>query len=63
MAKEYISKKWIQGAISKPGSFTAYCKKLGYSGVTSECIQRGLKSNDPTTRKRASLARTLRRMH
>ena len=31
-------KKWIQGAIKKPGSFTAYCKGKGYAGVTEECI-------------------------
>jgi len=67
MAKEYISKSevkeklWMQGAVKHPGSFTAYCKRQGYKDVTEECIREGMRSKDPTTRKRASLARTFRR--
>lgn len=56
------SKKWIQKAIKKPGSFTAYCKSKGYSGVTSACIEEGKKSKNPTIRKRAVLAETLRKL-
>jgi len=43
--------------IKKPGSFTAYCKRKGYSGVTCACIKEGLKSPNPLTRKRANFAR------
>lgn len=58
MAKK---KKWIPKKIKK-GSFTAYCKSLGYKGVTAECIAKGKKSKNPTTRKRANLASTFRKM-
>ena len=60
MAKK--KKKWIKGAIKKPGSFTAFCKSKGHKGVTDECIRMGLASKNPTIRKRAQLARTLRGM-
>ena len=54
-------RKWIQKAIKKPGAFTAYCKGKGYEGVTSACIQEGIKAGGKVA-KRAHLARTLRRM-
>jgi len=53
-----MHKKWIQGAIKKPGAFREYCG----GKVTNECINRGLRSPDPTTRRRASLAKTLRKI-
>jgi len=60
MAKK---KKWIQEAIKKPGAFTEWCKRRGYSGVTQECIEEGKRSSNPTTRRRAHLAETLRKMN
>jgi hypothetical protein len=57
------SKNWIQKAIKNPGSFTQYCKRQGYKGVTKECIQKGCKSPNPTTKKRACLAKTLKKMN
>ena len=54
-------KKWMQGAVSKPGAFTRWCKSQGFSGATSECIAKGKKSKNPTTRKRANLAATFRK--
>lgn len=54
--------KWIQGAIKHKGSFTAWCKKQGFDGVTEACILKGIKSKNPTIRRRAFLARTLRRL-
>ncbi len=57
------SKKWIQGAIKHPGAFTEWCKKQGFSGATEECIAKGKKSKNPTVRKRATLAQTLKKMH
>lgn len=41
------------------GKFTDYCG----GKVTSECIQRGLHSSNPTTRKRANFARNSRKWH
>jgi len=52
--------KWIQDAVEKPGSFTNYCKRKGYKGVTQECIDEGKRSPDKTTKRRAELAETLR---
>ena len=55
--------RWMNRATSSMkkrgtrGSFTAYCKRLGFSGVTSECIRRGLKSKDPGIRKKAAFAK------
>lgn len=39
------------------GSFTRFCN----GHVTDECIQRGLHSSNPTTRKRANFARNARK--
>lgn len=39
------------------GKFTDYCG----GKVTEACIQRGLRSSNPTTRKRANFARNARR--
>ena len=54
-------KKWVQKAIKKEGSFTEYCKKRGYKGVTQACINEAKKSKNPKTRRRAILAETLRK--
>ena len=61
MAKK--KKKWIAGAVKKKGSFTAWCSAQGFGNkVTSECIAAGKKSKNPTTRRRANLAATLRKL-
>jgi hypothetical protein len=39
------------------GKFTSYCG----GKVTNACIQKGLKSNSPTIRKRANFARNARK--
>ena len=65
MAKK---KKWAQAVKKKmekkgtKGSFRAYCKKKGYSGVTEACIEEGKRSKSPKTRKRAVLAETFKKM-
>ena len=59
--KAKSSKNWIPKNLKK-GSFTAYCKKKGYKGVTQACIEEGKKSKNPKTRKRAVLAQTFRKM-
>ena len=61
-ASKSKDKKWIQKAIKNPGSFTAYCKRKGYKGVTQACINEGKKSKNPTIRRRANLAQTLRKL-
>ncbi len=50
---------WIQGAIKKPGAFTAQAKKAGKS--VGEYAQEE-KSASGTTGKRARLAITLRKL-
>ena len=52
-----MAKKWIQGAIKKPGSFRKYCG----GKVTKACIERGKRSPNPKVRRRAHLAETLRK--
>jgi len=41
---------------SKEGTFTEYCKRKGYSGVTEACIAEGKKSKSPAIRKKATFA-------
>lgn len=53
-------KSGIKIKTSKVGSFTAFCKRHGFDGVTSECIAMGLKSKDPGIRKKANFARNSR---
>jgi hypothetical protein len=60
-------KKWISGAISKPGSLTATAKREGgYNKKTGtinvEWLKREAKKNT-LTGKRARLALTLRKMN
>lgn len=57
--------KWIQKATNKmersgtAGSFRKYCG----GKVTMECINKGLRSPDPTIRKRAQFAKTMMNLH
>ena len=41
---------------SKRGSFTKWCKKQGYGGVTSSCIAAGKRSKSKSIRKKANFA-------
>lgn len=50
--------KWIQSAIRRPGRMRKYCG----GKVTDACIARAMKSKDPSLRKAAQLAKTLRKM-
>lgn len=57
-----MAKKWIQEAIKKPGALR---KTLGVKKgqkITQAQLSKALKSKNPTTRKRAVLARTLIRL-
>ena len=46
---------------SKRGSFTAWCKKQGYGGVTGACISKGKNSNSTAIRKKATFASNARK--
>jgi len=39
------------------GSFTRWCKAQGFSGVTAECIRKGLNSRSKAIRKKAGFAK------
>jgi hypothetical protein len=41
---------------SKIGSFTDWCKKQGFDGVTKKCIAKGKKSKDKRIAKKATFA-------
>jgi hypothetical protein len=56
-------KKWIQGAIKRPGAFTAKAKKAGKSVAGfAAAVSKNPKKYSPLTRKQASLAKTLRKI-
>ena len=56
-------KKWIQGAIKRPGAFTAKAKKAGKSVAGfAAAVSKNPGKNSPLTRKQASLAKTLRKI-
>lgn len=54
--------KWIAGAVKHKGAEKAYCKRQGMSGVTAACISKGMHSPNSTTRHRANLAKTLKKI-
>ena len=51
--KKKGSKNWIAGAVKKPGAF---------GKATAKKIAKGIKSKNPTTRRRAVLARTFKKL-
>jgi hypothetical protein len=63
MASKKNDKKWIQGAIKRPGAFTAKAKRRN---MTVAQFARAVKKNptkyDATTRRQANLAVTLRKI-
>lgn len=58
-----VAHKFIQQAIKKPGSFTAQAKKASKSigAYATQVLKKGSKAST-TTKKRAILARTLRKL-
>ena len=46
---------------SRIGSFTDWCKKHGYNGVTKDCIEKGKKAKDKRIRKKATFADNARK--
>lgn len=56
-------KKWIQGAIKHPGALRkALHVKEGHN-ISESKLKKAEHSKNPTTRKRAHLAETLKKMH
>ena len=55
-----MAKKWIKGAIKRPGAFKAKAKKAGMStgAYATKVLKKGSKSSTRTERQ-ASLAKTL----
>ena len=56
-------KKWIKGAIKRPGAFTAKAKKAGksVSAYASSVLKKGSRASTRTKRQ-AALAKTLSKM-
>lgn len=57
-----MAEKWIQGAIKNKGALR---KKLGVKGdktIPTAKLEKATKSKNPTTRRQANLAMTLRKM-
>lgn len=63
MAVKKDSKKWIKGAIKRPGAFTAKAKKAGKSVAgMAAAVSKNPEKYSPLTRKQAALAKTLRKI-
>ncbi len=56
-------KNWIQGAIKRPGAFTAKAKKAGKSVAgMAAAVSKNPSKYSPRTVKQATLAKTLRKI-
>ena len=57
-------KNWIQGAIKRPGAFTAKAKKAGKSVAgMAAAVSKNPGKYSPRTVKQANLAKTLRKIN
>jgi hypothetical protein len=56
-------KKWIQGAIKHPGALRKSLKVKKGEKIPESKLKAAEHSKNPTTRKRANLAETLKKMH
>jgi len=56
-------KKWIQGAIKKPGALHESLGVPEDKKIPASKLKKAEHSKNPTTRKRANLAQTLKKMH
>jgi len=61
MAKE--KKNWVAGAIKHPGALRKSLHVKEGQKIPASKLKKAEHSKDPTTRKRASLAETLKKMH
>jgi hypothetical protein len=58
-----MSENWIKGAIKRPGALR---KKLGVKAgknIPAAKLAKAANSKNPTTRRQANLAKTLKKMH
>jgi hypothetical protein len=63
MATKKNEKKWIQGAIKRPGAFTAKAKKAGKSVAgMAAAVTKNPSRYSKTTVRQANLAKTLRKI-
>lgn len=56
-------KKWIQGAIKHPGALHKSLHVKEGQKIPAKKLAKAAHSKNPTTRKRAALAKTLKGMH
>lgn len=64
MASKKSDKKWIQGAIKRPGAFTAKAKKAGKSVAgMAAAVTKNPDKYSALTVKQANLAKTLRKIN
>ena len=52
---------WIQNAIKNPGALRKKTKTKKGSNISATALNKAAKSGNPTTRKQANLAKTLKR--
>ena len=59
-----MAKKWIQGAVKKPGSFTKQAKAagMGVQAYAAKVTKPGSKAST-TTKRRANFAKTMKKLH
>lgn len=58
-----MAKKWIQGAIKHPGALHRTLGVPAGQKIPAKKLAQAAKSKNPTTRRRAALAKTLKKMH
>jgi hypothetical protein len=58
-----MAKKWIQGAIKKPGALRKSLHVKEGEKISASKLKKAENSKNPITRKRAVLAETLKKMH
>lgn len=56
-------KKWVQGAIKHPGALHKALHVKESEKIPASKLKRAEHSKNPTTKKRAVLAETLKKMH
>ena len=57
-----MAKDWIKGAIKKPGALRKALKVKVGEKIPAKKLEKAAHSKNPTMRKRAQLAETLRKM-
>ena len=60
-----MAKKWIQGAIKRPGALGRKAKRLGcvnQDGTIDLACMEKKAGDDPTTKRQIALARTLKKL-